>query len=472
MKGLRKSLALIVSLIMIFTMMIGTTGVVLADEATGNEAGGTVMTFHTFTVEPVEAEPNDLIKVTVEFFEPETINYVLVTYDVAEGVDDGAVVLFPDGFTGEVEVTDQFANGLHTFKSMVIYRGEEEEVIDITDLEKTFTVFESDEDQVPPTGTATISGTEFEPGDEIEIKTEVRDDRAMGVVTAAALHITDPQADNPIERYADFGENIELEYMGAGSSEGGGAFDGKIKVTDKWSNGDYDVIIYGIDAVGNITLIDTIKIAVKNSLADQKAPVVGGASIDKATAQMGDKVTVTVTGVKDEAGTEITSLNAVLRYATETTIHDIGEFLEKVEGKNGEYQAVFTVDEDYLKNVPLTLYVQTTDALDNSGEIAFSDVTLTVVDAKEEPTEPAKEDEKPTPTAPTDNTSKDNASKDNTSKDNTSKDTASNTSKTETKPAASAAPKTGDAENMILWIALTGAAIVTLVAATKAKKSM
>lgn len=462
MKGFRKSLALIVSLIMIFTMMLGTTGVVFADEAAGDDAAGTVMTFNTFTVEPVEAEPNDVVNVTVGFFEPDTIDYVLVTYDVAEGVEDGAVVLFPDGFTGKVEVNDQFANGLHTFKSMTIYRGGEEEVIDITDLEKTFTVFESDEDQVPPTGTATVSGTEFEPGDEIEIKAEARDDRAMGIVTAGALHITDPEAEDALERYADFGENIELEYMGAGSSEGGGEFAGKVQVTNKWSNGDYDVLIHAIDEVGNYTLLNTVKIAVKNSLADQKAPVVGGASIDKATAQMGDKVTVTVTGVKDEAGSEITSLNAVLRYATETRIHDIGEFLEKVEGKDDEYQAVFTVDEDYQKNVPLTLYVQTTDALDNSGEIAFSDVTLTVVDAKVEPTEPAKEDEKPTPTAPTDNASKDNASKDN----------ASNASKPATKPAANSVPKTGDAENMILWVALAGAAIVTLAAATKTKKSM
>lgn len=493
MKGLRKRLMILLSMVLCLSMVFGGASVALAEE---EPAPGTVEAqpgVLDIIVSPKEVKPGDTLTVTVIFANPDDYEFALIDYDYTN--DESTTIMLDDNFVGEELIDNKVTNGEHRLTELFVGRPNGDAFdIDISEFDTTFTVTGSAEDSEPPTGTATINDKEFLPGDAIIVNADLTDDVKLGGANVYVRQITNPDEEDEYLRYeggvgvmTSLYPDPDVEELGKSQH-----FTETIEITNGWVNGDYDVIIEGYDEVSNISFIDKWMIAIKGSIEDLYPPEVSDITIDKTEVKPGDVITVTAK-VYENGGSDI--LNVYADFDTEEingntqTVYGYGVEMEPVEGSENEYIGTIEVDDTWL-NRAYVLTVSASDTVENTVHSTQEDKIVTVTGSKELDPEdlpheddpanvpgeddPTKSDDQntPTPTKPDDGKGSGSAVDSNTSgasKDaasGTAKD-ASGTSQSGTKPATSDSPKTGDEQSIAIFAGMLLAALGSLYALKK-----
>ncbi len=491
MKGLRKRLMILLSMVVCLSMVFGGASMAFADEEVDSTATDGVVATDSSTTEeeaapgtaeaqpgvldiivsPKEVKPGDTLTVTVIFANPDDFEFALIDYDYTN--DESATIMLDDNFVGEELIDNKITNGEHQLTQLFVGRPNGDAFdFDISEFDTTFTVTGSAEDSEPPMGTATINDKEFLPGDAIIVNADLTDDVKLGGANVYVRQITNPDEEDEYLRYEGGAGVMTSLYPDPDVEELGKSqhFTETIEITNGWVNGDYDVIVEGYDEVSNMTLIDKWTVTIKDSLEDTYPPEVSDVTIDKTEVKPGDVITVTAK-VYENGGSDI--LNVYADFDTEEikgntqTVYGYGVEMEPVEGSENEYIGTIEVDDTWL-NRAYVLTVSATDTVENSVHSTQEDKIVTVTGSKEldpeeipdepsvEPTdkpEEPKDNNKPTP-------SKDDSKTD--TKTDTKADSKEDAKSTDNSKASGTtnAPKTGDEEAMIMWIVIVAMSLM------------
>lgn len=396
MKSTRKYLEMLLSLAMVTMLLLSSTIFVFADEilpdegkeSTPAEEVSFLPNVTKITVSPKEVKPGDYVTVTIEVDEPDEYKAAHIDFMGKEG--NHYSIDYKNGrLSGKFAINDAFKNGEYNAISMQI-ENTDYTTKDISDelssFDASFTVTGSGEDKEPPTGEGSVDGDTFKPGDTIKVTANVKDNRKMGHVSALAYPIVNPDADTE-DFWAKYDESdehfIAMIPAGDGDDADGGQYEGSEVVINSWRNGDYDIIIEAYDALGNYSILETIRISINESQEDRQAPVIGSATLDRNEAKPGDIVRVRINDVKDLEGADVEDVYAYLAIDTDDGIIGYSFSLEPVEGMEASYEGEIEVD-DGFQNVEYVLEVDTLDSMENFYEHFFEDQTVKVHGSRED----------------------------------------------------------------------------------------